>query len=188
MGHYYSRPLFFEMAKRAGYSFKEIKCLSYAELLSIFKPLIAFKNNIKQRQRKFILARIAGKRIELYDKEADKFLKQNFFKEEKPEIIRGFGVSLGQAKGKVIVIKKPSIVSGKKGYVLVTTMTTPELLPLMKNAVAVVTDEGGLTCHAAIVARELKIPCIVGTRIATTILKNGDMVQVDASKGIVRKL
>jgi len=56
----------------------------------------------------------------------------------------------------------------------------------MKKAVAVITDEGGITCHAAIVSRELKIPCIVGTKIATRVLKDGDKVEVDADKGVVK--
>ncbi len=65
-------------------------------------------------------------------------------------------------------------------------MTTPEMVPAMKKAGAFVTDEGGVTCHAAIIAREMKKPCIIGTKIATKVLKTGDMVKVDAEKGIVR--
>jgi len=58
----------------------------------------------------------------------------------------------------------------------------------MKKAKAIITDEGGVTCHAAITARELKIPCIIGTKIATKVLKDGDRVEVDAEKGLVRKV
>ena len=67
-------------------------------------------------------------------------------------------------------------------------MTRPDFMPLMRKAKAVITDEGGITCHAAIVSRELGIPCIIGTKIATKVLKDGDMVEVDANKGIVRKI
>jgi pyruvate,water dikinase len=67
-------------------------------------------------------------------------------------------------------------------------MTRPEFVPLMKKAIAIVTDEGGITCHAAIVSRELKKPCIIGTKVATQVLKDGDMVEVDANSGIVRIL
>jgi phosphoenolpyruvate synthase/pyruvate phosphate dikinase len=74
----------------------------------------------------------------------------------------------------------------KKGEILVSPMTMPDFLPAMKKAAAFVTDEGGLTCHAAIVAREMKKPCIVGTKIATILLKDGDLVEVDANKSIVR--
>jgi len=58
----------------------------------------------------------------------------------------------------------------------------------MQRAAAFVTDEGGITCHAAIVAREMKKPCVIGTKIATKIFKDGDIVEVDADKGIVRKI
>ena len=61
-------------------------------------------------------------------------------------------------------------------------------MPAIRQASAIVTDEGGLTCHAAIVSREMGIPCVVGTKIATQVLKDGDRVEVDANKGIVRKL
>ncbi len=67
-------------------------------------------------------------------------------------------------------------------------MTRPDYLPAMKKASAFVTDEGGITCHAAIVAREMKKPCIVGTKIATKILKDGDEVEVDANAGMIRVL
>jgi len=67
-------------------------------------------------------------------------------------------------------------------------MTVPDFLPAMKKAKAIVTDEGGLTCHAAIVSRELSIPCIIGTRIATKVLKDGDLVEVDSNEGKIRIL
>lgn len=72
--------------------------------------------------------------------------------------------------------------------ILVTGMTRPEFLPLFQKAAAVVTDAGWILCHAAITARELKKPTIVGTEIATKILENGDMIEVDAEKGTVKKL
>ena len=76
----------------------------------------------------------------------------------------------------------------KPGDILVTTMTTPDFVPLMQKASAVVTDIGGLLSHAAIISREFNKPCIIGTKIATKVLKDGDEVEVDADKGIVRKL
>ena len=65
-------------------------------------------------------------------------------------------------------------------------MTTPDMVPIMKKAAAFVTDEGGITCHAAIVSREMKKPCIIGTKIATKILHDGQLVEVDANRGIVK--
>lgn len=95
------------------------------------------------------------------------------------------GIVIGKVK---IIMSKSKIQSIKNKEILVTSMTTPEYLPAMKKAIAFVTDEGGITCHAAIVAREMKKPCIIGTKIATQVLKDGDLVEVDANKGIVRIL
>lgn len=67
-------------------------------------------------------------------------------------------------------------------------MTRPQTIVACKKAAAIITDEGGITCHAAIISREFKIPCIIGTKKATKVLKDGDMVEVDAEKGIVRIL
>ncbi len=67
-------------------------------------------------------------------------------------------------------------------------MTFPHFIAAMERCAAFVTDEGGILCHAAIVSREMRKPCVIGTKIATKVLKDGDLVEVDATKGIVRKL
>ncbi len=72
-----------------------------------------------------------------------------------------------------------------EGEVLVTHMTAPDWVPLMRKAAAIVTDSGGMTCHAAIVSRELGIPCVVGTAEATKVLRDGELVTVDAGEGVV---
>jgi phosphohistidine swiveling domain-containing protein len=93
----------------------------------------------------------------------------------------------GSVKGTVkIILNESDFGKFKKGEILVASMTRPEYVPLMKKAIAIVTDEGGITCHAAIISRELKIPCIIGTKIATRALKDGDEVEVDANRGIVK--
>jgi len=101
--------------------------------------------------------------------------------------IRGQTAYSGVIKGKVRVINDLINEAGtfKDGEILVTGMTRPEFIPLIRKAKAIVTDEGGITCHAAIVSRELKKPCIIGTKIATKVLKDGDIVEVDAEKGKV---
>ena len=76
----------------------------------------------------------------------------------------------------------------KKGDIIVAAETMPSYITVMRRASAFVTNQGGITCHAAIIARELKKPCIIGTKIATKVLKDGDYVEVDANKVIVRKL
>ena len=80
------------------------------------------------------------------------------------------------------------IAKTKKGEILVAPKTTPKYVPAMEKAIAIVTDEGGLLSHAAIVSREMDIPCVVGTKIATQVLKDGELVEVDAERGVVRKI
>lgn len=102
--------------------------------------------------------------------------------------VTGMVASRGKVTGTVAIIADPfsdRARAMKEGEILVTSMTRPEFLPLMKKAGAIVTDEGGISCHAAIVARELNKPCIIGTRNATRILKEGDEVEVDAEQGMV---
>ena len=89
-------------------------------------------------------------------------------------------------RGKVKIISSDKNLGKiKDGDILVASMTMPKYLPAMKKASAFVTDEGGITCHAAIIAREMRKPCIIGTKIATQVLKDGDLVEVDAERGIV---
>ena len=105
-------------------------------------------------------------------------------------IVKGLPASPGSAAGKAHVILDPSkIAEFKDGEILVTTMTAPDWVPAMKKAKAIVTDAGGMTCHASIVSRELGIPCIVGTKSrsveATTAIPDGAEITVDATNGIV---
>jgi len=103
-------------------------------------------------------------------------------------LVKGMAASPGVATGRVILVRTvEDIVGVKEGDVLVTVMTNPDMVPAMKKAAAIVTDEGGRTCHAAIVSRELGIPCIVGTKTATQVLKPGTEVTVDATRGVVYK-
>lgn len=102
---------------------------------------------------------------------------------------RGMVASKGFVRGRVKKIDvRAQLKELKKGEILVTEMTDPDFVPAMKKAVAIITDEGGMVCHAAIVCRELGKPCIVGTKIATQVLEDGDMIEVDANKGTVKKL
>ncbi len=107
-------------------------------------------------------------------------------KSERKVLVRGLAASPGRAHGRVRLLDESmSLDVIKKGDVLVTVMTTPDMVPAMTRAVAIVTDEGGMTCHAAIVARELGIPCVVGATNATKILAEGSTVTVDGRMGTV---
>lgn len=104
--------------------------------------------------------------------------------------VRGLPASPGVASGVVHVIDSPKDIDEfKAGEVLVTLMTSPDWVPAMKKAAGIITNNGGMTCHAAIVSREMQIPCIVGTKsrgkAATDVFKNGDVVTVDAKNGVV---
>lgn len=96
--------------------------------------------------------------------------------------------SSGIARGTVTLLTDATVFtkSLSKGDILVCEMTTPDYIVHIKNTAAIVTDKGGILCHAAIVAREFGIPCIVGTNTATSLLKDGDLVEVDANKGVVK--
>jgi len=112
--------------------------------------------------------------------------KDGSFKVSNTPILTGAGASPGIAIGHVTIIKSAKEIGKvKSGDVLVSEMTSPDFVPAMKRAAAIVTDKGGQTSHAAIVSRELGIPCIVGTKEATTKLKDGTPVTVDGSKGMV---
>jgi pyruvate,water dikinase len=105
---------------------------------------------------------------------------------EEAPLLRGFGASPGVAGGVARVLHGSAEMEKlKAGEILVTTMTTPDMVPAMSRAAAIVTDEGGMTCHAAIVSRELGVPCVVGTREATKLVTDGLEVTVDGKTGAV---
>jgi len=105
------------------------------------------------------------------------------------KILSGQIAQKGKIQGRArIILSKNDFKKFKPGNVLVTSMTRPDFLPLIKKARAIVTDEGGITSHAAIISRELKKPCLMGAKIATRVLRDGDLVEVDANKGVVKIL
>ncbi len=105
---------------------------------------------------------------------------------ERTVITKGLGASPGMASGTVKIINSTDELDKvQEGDILVTVMTTPDMVPAMKRANGIITDEGGVTCHAAIVSRELGIPCVVGTGEATSILPENSQVTLDGNKGIV---
>lgn len=134
-----------------------------------------------------------GKLILYTGKKAQSLLKKEGFKKIKYsqlKEVKGIRAFSGKVSGRVIIIRDLNDLKNKKvrNKIIVSLMTVPAFNPYLKKAKAIVTDEGGITCHAAIVAREFKIPCMVGTKIATKVLKDGNLVEVDATRGLVRKL
>ncbi|MEM2690200.1 MAG: phosphoenolpyruvate synthase, partial [Nitrososphaerota archaeon] len=102
-------------------------------------------------------------------------------------VLKGLPASPGVYAGKAKIVFSPEDAAKKiqKGDILVTKMTNPDWVPYMRLAGAIVTDEGGMTCHAAIVSRELGIPCIVGSKDATKLLRDGETYTVDARSGVI---
>jgi len=101
-------------------------------------------------------------------------------------ILKGTGASRGEAEGPVKkILTKADFALFKEGDILVAKITDPSYVVLMAKAVGIITDIGGLTSHPAIVSREFGIPCVVATKKATAVLKNGEKVFIDGAKGIV---
>lgn len=149
------------------------------------------KSILKERKKYYVMLMMNGK-IKLYlGKKAKEIERKEIpeIKISRTDSIQGNIASKGYAKGRVRIVNNESEMKlMKKGEILVSLMTTPRLMMAVKKAAAIVTNEGGITSHAAIVSREFNIPCIIGTRIATKVFKDGDLVEVDANKGIVRKI
>ncbi|HJJ48042.1 MAG TPA: phosphoenolpyruvate synthase [Methanocorpusculum sp.] len=105
---------------------------------------------------------------------------------EAKQILQGYGASPGIATGKVIIVNDPTDTAKvQEGDIMVASMTNPDMVPAMKKVAGIITDEGGMTCHAAIVSRELGTPSVVGTKQATSLLKDGQIVTIDGEKGLV---
>jgi phosphohistidine swiveling domain-containing protein len=166
-----ARPILQELANYIKVSFEN---LSYYDLDSIIA------GQPEKFSFPFTYAYFSGKQIILQGNAIN-------FSGEKGKNVKGSTAYPGKARGIVRIIKHPSEL-GKisEGEILVAQSTFPSFISAMHKASAFVTDEGGITSHAAIIARELKKPCVIGTKNATKILKDGDMVEVDADNGTVK--
>ncbi len=183
---YEIRNLLLKLAKAKGLEYGELLHCTVYELLD---GAIPSKQVLQDRIHSFACVEIGEDSCVLTGSEVDELQSQL---EEKPlpaSELKGKTACAGKARGACkIILSKTDYGKFQESDIIVTSMTTPEMMPLLKKAAAFVTDEGGITCHAAIVSRELGIPCVIGTRVATRVLKDGDLVEVDATKGIVRKL
>lgn len=191
-GSYVANQFVKEIAGRLFISYKQAEFMTREEFS---QALLAGKFNTKELDGrvKFSVMHGTWNRVYVYSgKKASEFLRKTKWEKkkiEKVDELTGQTASPGKAKGMVKIIETiDDMPKVKPGDIMLSETTYPALVPAMKKAAAIVTNVGGLICHAAIVARELKIPCVVGTKIATKVLKDGDMVEVDADKGLVKLL
>lgn len=163
-----------------------VKYLTIKEATSGILPGFEILEDRGQHYIYFGFELYVGKDIHDLAQENDIVIEQENVPEN-PRELHGQTAMNGKAHGSVRVLRKKSeIPLLQEGEILVTAMTTPDYVPAMKKAAAIVTDEGGITCHAAIVAREFGKPCIIGTGIATKTLKTGNIVEVDADAGVIK--
>ncbi|MCL5774922.1 MAG: PEP-utilizing enzyme [Patescibacteria group bacterium] len=186
------KKLYTEIGRRLKLSLYQTTLLTDEEIISHLKHCKAFdpKEALK-REKSFLLFQKKAKSNIFSGKTAiGKARKElSWAKNKTGSIIKGIIGSAGYTKGTVkILYTNKDLNKVKPGDVMVTTMTRQDFITAIRKAKALVTDEGSVTAHAAIIARELGIPCIVATKIATKVLKDGDLVEVDANQGIVKKL
>ncbi len=181
-----------EIAKRASMTYSEINWLTPEEIIHVLDGKKFTKKQLNERKYIFMWGDKRKQEWKLYfGKEAKEYIRllENARNRDISHELKGMPTwKFGKVTGKVQVVLDAKKDKFDVGNILVTSMTRPEFVPLMKKAKAIITNEGGITCHAAIISRELKIPCIIGTKNATKVLKNGDDVEIDAEKGVVRKI
>lgn len=184
-----------EIAKRMTITDEDIVALTGDEVINFLQngKIIAVKE-IEQRKKSFAITLINGKTNIYIGRKAKKIIIKyqeilSSGNEKDIKEIKGQVASSGKVRGIVKILKSHKENDKlKKGEILVVSMTTPDFIFAMEKAGAIITDEGGITCHAAIISRELGIPCIIGTKIATKVLKDGDLVEVNADKGIIKRI
>lgn len=184
-----AKPLLEKIAKKYGITYEDITFITGDELIESLKrgELIVPKEEINSRKRRFGLFLHNKKVYILNEKECDGVFGKEKISTRKVKILKGSMACAGKAKGEVCIVKNFLDFSKfKPNGILVAHSTTPNYIILMHMAKAFLTQEGGITSHAAIVSREMKKPCIVGIKNLMQELKDGDIVEVDADKGIVK--
>lgn len=191
---YYGKPLHDEIARRLGLTWEELNYLFPNEVYEALQEKVdpkVLKEKAETNKKCSVILLDRGKMKQFSGEEARKFIDAQTTDEEeaKKGVLHGRPVCLGKVKGTVRVVKfSKELKKVKKGDILVASQTPPDFIPGLKRAGAVVVDEGGVTSHASILCREYKVPCIIGTKVATKTFKDGDRVLVDATEGTAKKL
>jgi len=192
-GVLYGQILFKEIAKRMGVTLDDISYMLKEEITDFLDNGNGVPEGVvEERKNGFVIYFTPEKKIAC---KSGSYIESTLREiglavlEEASEEIKGIPASSGKAQGIVKIVKGVGDLSKiNKGDILVAVATHPDYVVAMHKAFAIVTDEGGITSHAAIVSRELGIPCIVGTKNATKVLKDGDMIEIDANIGLIRKI
>jgi len=186
------RPALQQLAQHCGLmSWKKLSLLRHEEILELARRSQPMNDLVTTRQTQpLMLIHRTIRTVDLVAGAAvQRFARQFGERVTTTGAVQGTVANGGRIVGTARVIHEPSEFHHlKTGDILIAKMTSVDFIPIMKKAGAFVTDEGGLASHAAVVSREYNKPCIVGTKIATQILKDGDRVEVDATRGIVRKV
>jgi len=195
-GLYYVELFFNGIASRFELRLGDFKNYRKDDIYNLLKNSKRVSKELIEKRKKCSLLVMKNKNIEFHEGEKTIEMTNEIIpNSEEQNIISGQCANPGFMRGYVKLISfsgdKPHseiIKEMKKGDILVTQMTRPNIILACEKASAIVTDEGGLTSHAAVIARELNIPCVVSTKTATKILKDGDLIEVYAEKGIVKKI
>ncbi len=173
----------------SSYKLPSITDMYYWEILDVLDGKSVDSLDIRRRRHGFGLSVIGRDIYPMSSQQAAKLERLIAGKIEGKKQVAGQIACNGWVRGIARVLSTGAEAKRvRRGDILITSMTTPDFVPAMERAAAFVTDEGGISCHAAIVSREMNKPCVIGTKIATQVFKDGDRVEVDANKGIVRKL
>lgn len=184
------RPLFEEIGKRVGATVDDLMCLTDLEIEQVIDTNVINMELVNERRGDFAIVKIDGE-LEIVSGEKLVELKSLLKKEDYSHITEVTGVMAfkGHLRGIARVLhSEADIKNVQVGDILVITMTDPNYISAMEKAAGFVTDFGGILCHAAIIAREMAKPCVIGTNLATRVFKDGDLIELDANKGVVRKV
>ncbi|MDO8559427.1 MAG: PEP-utilizing enzyme [bacterium] len=189
--YYNVEPLLCEIARRIGLSLAQVRMLLPAEVGRALVGGSLEASALTRRVEHVVYGWEGARRFCSTGSAAQRFMRQVKLEPvaKRSRHVTGTVACTGKAVGVVRVVNAPrDMVKMRPGDILVSRATSPNLMPAIRKASAIVTDEGGLTCHAAIVSRELGIPCVVGTKVATSVFRDGDRVEVDTERGVVRKI
>lgn len=184
-----------EISRRTRISEKLLYYLGIGDIqrMKSFKDFQRFRKSLQERIKGVYFLTdgpreysLSGKSYRKLIKIKKRITKQTTLKEN---IIHGTIACAGTVIGRAVICKNlNSLEKVHEGDIIVASMTRPEFAPAIKKAAGIITDEGGVTCHAAIIAREFNIPAVIGTRVATKLLKDGMLVEIRANHGLVKIL